>query len=43
MCLKMQPPWPMPEETGWVGKLLLEENTYRLIGGELFMKLNEDD
>ncbi|MDP2995474.1 MAG: hypothetical protein Q8N46_10185 [Anaerolineales bacterium] len=40
----MQPPWTMPEETGRVGKLLLDEkNTYRLIGDEIFIKLNEED
>ena len=26
MCLKVQPPWPMPEETGQIGKALLKEN-----------------
>jgi transposase len=44
MSLKIQAPWPMPGETGRIGKTLLEEkNTYRLIGDELFEKLDERD
>jgi transposase len=34
----------MPEETGRIGQLLLEaNNSYRLIGDKLFVKLNEQD
>lgn len=44
MCLKVQPPWQMPEGTRRIGQHLLEEkNTYRLIGDDLFAKLNEQD
>jgi len=44
MCLKVQPPWPMPEETGRVGKILLKENDpYRLIGDHLFEKWEEEE
>ena len=42
MCLKVQPPWPMPTETGKIGQKLLPENdVYRLIGDRLFAQLNE--
>ncbi len=44
MCLKIQPPWPMPKETGRVGLILLDEKSpYRLIGDNLFENLNEAD
>jgi hypothetical protein len=44
MCLKIQPPWPMSEETGRIGNLLLgEKSPYRLIGDNLFGKLSEAD
>jgi transposase len=44
MSLKIQAPWAMPEEMGRIGKVLLEEkNAYRLIGDELFVRLNEQD
>jgi transposase len=44
MCLKIQSPWQMPDETRRIGQQLLDEkNTYRLIGDELFTKLNEED
>src|SRR3972149_3760307 len=44
MCLKIQPPWQMPDETRRIGQHLLDEkNIYRLIGDELFAKLNEKD
>ena len=44
MCLKVQPPWQMPDETQRIGQHLLDEkNTYRLIGDELFLKMNEKD
>ena len=44
MCLKIQPPWPMPKETGRIGKILLgDKSPYRLIGDQLFEKLNEAD
>lgn len=44
MCLKVQSPWPMPEETGRIGGILLEEkSTYRLIGDQLFEMLKEAD
>jgi transposase len=43
MCLKVKPPWEMPEETGRIGKMLLKENdSYRLIGGQLFEKWEEE-
>ena len=42
MSLKIQPPWPMPAETGRIGKVLLEEkNAFRLIGDRLFDTLDE--
>jgi transposase len=42
MCLKVQPPWPMPTETERIGqKLLAEKDVYRLIGDRLFAQLNE--
>jgi transposase len=42
MCLKVQPPWPMPIETERIGqKLLPEHDVYRLIGDRLFAQLNE--
>lgn len=42
MCLKVQPPWPMPAETERIGqKLLAENDVYRLIGDRLFAQLNE--
>lgn len=42
MCLKVQPPWPMPAETERIGQQLLAENdVYRLIGDRLFVQLNE--
>ena len=44
MCLKIQSPWPMPEETGRIGKKLLEENDpYRLIGEQIFEKWEEGE
>jgi transposase len=44
MCLKTQSPWPMPEETGRIGKRLLGENDpYRLIGDQLFAKWKEEE
>lgn len=44
MCLKTQSPWPMPEETGRIGKGLLGENDpYRLIGDQLFEKWKEEE
>lgn len=44
MCLKAQSPWQMPDETRRIGQQLLgEKNTYRLIGDELFAKLNEQE
>ena len=44
MCLKTQSPWPMPKETGRIGKGLLGENDpYRLIGDELFEKWKEEE
>lgn len=44
MCLKEQPPWPMPAETAAVGKILLKENSpYRLIGDQLFDKIQEHE
>lgn len=42
MCLKVQPPWPMPTETEQIGQKLLPENdVYRLIGDRLFVQLKE--
>jgi hypothetical protein len=26
MCLKIQSPWPMPDKTGRISKMLLDEN-----------------
>ena len=44
MCLKIQPPWPMPAETERIGKILLKENdTYRLIGDRLFEQISEEE
>ena len=44
MCLKVQPPSQMPDETRRIGQHLLDEkNIYRLIGDELFTKLREQD
>lgn len=44
MCLKIHPPWPMPTETGRIGRKLLKENdAYRLIGDQLFEQLNEEE
>ena len=44
MCLKIHPPWPMPAETGRIGRTLLKENdVYRLIGDQLFEQLNEEE
>ena len=44
MCLIVQSPWQMPEETRRIGQHLLEEkNTFRLIGDKLFAKLNEQE
>jgi transposase len=44
MCLKSQSPWPMPEETGRIGRMLLKENDpYRLIGDRLFEKWKEEE
>ncbi len=44
MCLKTRSPWPMPEETGRIGKMLLGENDpYRLIGDQLFAKWKEEE
>jgi len=43
MCLKVQTPWALPEETGRIGKMLLKQNDpYRLIGEELFEKWEEE-
>ncbi len=44
MCLKVQEPWPMPEETAMVGKVILKEDSpYRLIGEKIFEKFHEGD
>ena len=44
MCLKVQPPWPMPTETERIGqKLLAENDVYRLIGDRLFAQMKEAD
>ena len=44
MCLKIRPPWPMPEETRRIGKNLLDKgDPFRLIGDQLFEKLNEEE
>lgn len=44
MCLKIQSPWPMPEETERVGKILLGDNDpYRLMGDRLFEKWKEEE
>ena len=44
MCLKVQPPWPMPAETAAVGKVILRaDSPYRLIGEQLFERFSEQD
>lgn len=44
MCLKVKPPWPMPEETGNIGKTLMKaDSPYRLIGERLFEQMHEQD
>lgn len=44
MCLKIQPPWPMPVEMERIGRKLLQENdVYRLVGDRLFEELNEEE
>jgi transposase len=44
MCLKIRSPWPMPEETGRIGAMLLDEKSpYRLIGDKVFVKLSEEE
>ena len=44
MCLKIQPPWPMPRDTGEVGKILLKpDSPYRLIGDKLFGRFHEQE
>ncbi|MBN1372405.1 MAG: IS1182 family transposase [Anaerolineaceae bacterium] len=43
MCLKVQPPWPMPTETATVGQVILKaDSPYRLIGDKLFGQFSED-
>ncbi len=42
MCLKTQSPWPIPEETGQIGNMLLEEkDPYRLIDDQLLEQWKE--
>jgi hypothetical protein len=44
MCLNVQPPRPMPAETGAVGKLILKEDSpYRMIGDQIFDRYMEAD
>lgn len=44
MCLKIRPPWPMPEEMRRIGENLLErDDPFRLIGEQLFERLNEEE
>jgi transposase len=44
MCLKAQPPWPMPADTAAVGAALLKEDSpYRLTGDKLFGHLCDTD
>ena len=44
MCLKVQPPWPMPDETAAVGKVILKaDSPYRLIGDQLFNQVREEE
>jgi transposase len=44
MCLKAQPPWPMPAETAEVGNVLLKaDDPYRLVGERLFDKITVED
>lgn len=44
MCLKIRSPWPMPEETGRIGKMLLKaDDPYRLIGDQLFEEWKEEE
>lgn len=44
MCLKAREPWPMPSETGRIGRsLLAQDSACRLIGDKLFVTLNEEE
>lgn len=44
MCLKVQPPWPMPSETAAAGETILKaDSPYRLIGEQLFGQFSEQD
>jgi hypothetical protein len=44
MCLKVQEPWPMPQETAMVGRATLKEDSpYHLIGEKMFDKFHEQD
>ncbi|NTW02498.1 MAG: hypothetical protein HGA19_14670 [Oscillochloris sp.] len=44
MCLKPQPPRPMPEDTGRIGvALLAADSPYRFIGDVLYAQFADDD
>jgi hypothetical protein len=44
MCLKPQPPRPMPEDTGLVGAALLDAGSpYRFIGDVLYEQFRDED
>jgi transposase len=44
MCLKAQPPWPMPIETATIGEALLKDDSpYRRVGDKLFACLSDSD
>lgn len=44
MCLKAQPPWSMPKETGEIGaQILAPDSVYKLVGDELFALFKEED
>ncbi|MFO7169812.1 MAG: hypothetical protein DIU80_017460 [Chloroflexota bacterium] len=44
MCLKPQPPRPMPEETGRVGAALLDKDSpYRFISDVLYEQFHGED
>src|SRR5690606_22452876 len=44
MCLKPQPPRPMPEDTGRVGAALLDpDSPYRFIGDVLYEQFHDEE
>lgn len=44
MCLKPQPPRPMPEETGRIGAALLDaDSPYRFVGDTLYTQFADEE